>query len=93
MNKQIDYLVLSYNERENRYVFDQTIRILKDKILYFISRQKTVVFPNFTIRFCTEYDYERLCLHTLKAKELNGRWFERQLDNYEKQNKITEGKE
>ena len=87
MDKQIDYLVISHNERENRYVFDKTIRTLKDGILYFIKNIKTVVFPNFTIRFCTEYDYERLCLHTLRAKEFGGRWFERQLDDYEKQNK------
>ena len=87
MDKQIDYLVLSYNEKENRYVFYQTIKILKAKILYFIKNTKTVVFPNFTIRFCTEYDYERLHLQSLRAKEFDGRWFERQLDDYEKQNK------
>lgn len=82
---KIDYLVLSYNERENQYVFNQTIRILKDNILYFINRQKIIVFPNFTIRFCTEYDYERLHLSSLRAKEFRGRWFERRLDDYEKE--------
>lgn len=87
MDKQIDYLVIAYNEREKQYVFNQTLRILKDKILYFFARKKTVVFPNFTIRFCTENDYERLCLHSLRAKELNGRWFEGKLDEYEEQNK------
>lgn len=87
MDKQIDYLVLSYNESENRYVFEQTIRICKDKILYFIKRQKTIVFTNFTIRFCTEYDYVRLHLSSLRAKEFDGHWFERQLDDYEKQNR------
>lgn len=87
MDKQIDYLVLSYNEKENQYVFKQTIRLLKDKIIKFDYSKKTVVLPNLTIRFCTEYDYERLCLHTLRAKELGGRWFEKRLDDYEKQNR------
>ena len=87
MDKQIDYLVVSYTERANQYVYNQTIKTLKDGILYFIKRQKTVVFPNFTIRFCTEYDYERLHLSSLRAKELDGYWFERRLDDFEKQNK------
>lgn len=86
IDKQIDYLVLSYNERESQYVFKQTIKLLKDGIIKFDYSKKTVVFPNFTIRFCTKYDYERLCLHTLRVKELDGHWFERQLDDYE--NKI-----
>lgn len=85
MDKQIDYLVVSYNERENQYVFNQTITVLKERILNCIDRQKTIVFPNYTIRFCTEYDYERLHLSSLRAKEFNGRWFERRLDDYEKE--------
>ena len=86
MDKQIDYLIISYNERECQYVFKETIRVLKDKIEYFNGR-KIVVFHNFTIRFCTEEEYVRWHLQSLRAKELAGRWFERQLDNYEKQSK------
>lgn len=90
MNEQINYLVLSYNERESQYVFKQTIKLLENEIIKVDYLKKTVVFPNFTIRFCTEYDYERLCLHTLRAKELGGGWFESQLDNYEKKKKNKE---
>lgn len=79
----IDYLVLSYTEKENHYVFEQTLRVLKDEIIKVDKRKKVVVFPNFTIRFCCDEEYERNMLHTLRAKELGGRWFERQLDNYE----------
>jgi hypothetical protein len=87
MDKTVDYLVYSYNEKESQYVFKQTIRLLKDKILKFDYSKKTVAFANFTIRFCSIYEYERLHLQSLRAKEFYSRWFERQLDDYEKQNK------
>ena len=33
MDKQISIVVLSYNEKEKQYVFNQTLRVLKDGII------------------------------------------------------------
>ena len=90
MDKQISVVVISYNEKENLYVFNQTLRVLKDGIIKFDYSKKTVVLLNYIIRFASEYDYHRLCLSTLRAKEVGGRDFEQALDEYERRKTIDE---
>ena len=85
MDKQISIVVLSYNEKEKQYVFNQTLRVLKDGIIKVDHSKKTVTMLNYIIRFATEYEYYRLHLSSLRAKEVGGRYFERALDEYEKE--------
>lgn len=85
MDKKIEVVVISYNEKENKYVFNQTLRVLKDGIIKYDYSKRTVTTLNYIIRFATEYDYHRLRLSTLRAKEVGGRYFERALDKYEKE--------